>query len=101
MKPFTQEQQQEAIRIIKGFANHVNNSLNEHLDLTDSAKKFANSIKPKYHIITNLCGDISFLKENGFTKNVKEAITFNTLDEANTYKTAIEYDYSNFFIVTG
>jgi hypothetical protein len=101
MKPLTIEQQQEAIRIIKGFANHVNNKLNDHIDLTDSAKRFANSLKPKYYIVQNQCGDFVFLAGiNSWVKFKREALSFDDLDDAIKYRdTRVDNGYEYLIVV--
>jgi hypothetical protein len=85
MKSLTTEQQQEAIRIIKGLANHLNNKLNEHIDLTDSAKRFVNSLKPKYYIAINQCGNLKFVSHGITVEDKQDALSFDTIDEACEY----------------
>jgi hypothetical protein len=101
MKPFTQEQQQEAVRIIKGFANHVSNSLNEHLDLTDSAKRFANSLETKYYIVIFQEGTkIHYIEQKGVSSiYVENAKVFKTIDEAEFFMDKCGFDNDKKYIL--
>jgi hypothetical protein len=101
MKPLTIEQQQEAIRIIKGFANHVNNKLNDHINLTDSAKRFANSLETKYYIVRFQEGTrIHYIEQKGVSSvYVENARVFKTIDEAEFFMDKCGFDNDKKYIL--
>jgi hypothetical protein len=97
MKALTTKQQKEALDILHLLKKSCSGS---HSDLVNKAHLFLQSIKPKYYIVQNQCGNFRFLATENWVTRKDNALWFETKEEAEQFILHKEDNGYEYFIAT-